>query len=195
MFFARLHRCHGRRSGGDRGAVATVLQVVWRAIWQFLDAILLAASWIGNGVAPPPRSSPPIPPIGGTRRGRNSRARRQHRRLKSRTRCPTRRTLHALDRVVDLAPCAICPPTSNSFHHRPSRPITHKRLVPVINGQADAWSRVERAQPDLRLFKHFRSRSSSMLVKSQQSDRLPNQRDTHQYPFCCQNRLCAQLGP
>ena len=26
---------------------ATVLQVVWRAIWQFLDAILLAAWWLG----------------------------------------------------------------------------------------------------------------------------------------------------
>jgi hypothetical protein len=25
----------------------TVLQVVWRAIWQFLDAILLAAWWLG----------------------------------------------------------------------------------------------------------------------------------------------------
>jgi hypothetical protein len=28
---------------------ATVLQVVWRAIWQFLDAILLAAWWPGIG--------------------------------------------------------------------------------------------------------------------------------------------------
>ena len=28
---------------------ATVLQVVWRAIWQFLDAILLAAWWLGIG--------------------------------------------------------------------------------------------------------------------------------------------------
>ena len=28
---------------------ATVLQVVWRAIWQFLDAILLAAWWVGIG--------------------------------------------------------------------------------------------------------------------------------------------------
>jgi hypothetical protein len=26
-----------------------VLQVVWRAIWQFLDAILLAAWWLGIG--------------------------------------------------------------------------------------------------------------------------------------------------
>jgi hypothetical protein len=26
---------------------ATVLEVVWRAIWQFLDAILLAARWLG----------------------------------------------------------------------------------------------------------------------------------------------------
>jgi hypothetical protein len=29
---------------------ATVLQVVWRAIWQFLDAILLAAWWLGIGL-------------------------------------------------------------------------------------------------------------------------------------------------
>jgi hypothetical protein len=28
---------------------ATVLQVVWRAIWQFLDAIVLAAWWLGIG--------------------------------------------------------------------------------------------------------------------------------------------------
>jgi hypothetical protein len=28
---------------------AVVLQVVWRAIWQFLDAILLAAWWLGIG--------------------------------------------------------------------------------------------------------------------------------------------------
>jgi hypothetical protein len=28
---------------------ATVLQVVWRAIWQFLDAIFLAAWWLGIG--------------------------------------------------------------------------------------------------------------------------------------------------
>ena len=28
---------------------ATVLQVVWCSIWQFLDAILLAASWLGIG--------------------------------------------------------------------------------------------------------------------------------------------------
>jgi hypothetical protein len=28
---------------------ATVLQVVWRGIWQFLDAILLAAWWLGIG--------------------------------------------------------------------------------------------------------------------------------------------------
>jgi hypothetical protein len=28
---------------------ATVLQVVWRAVWQFLDAILLAAWWLGIG--------------------------------------------------------------------------------------------------------------------------------------------------
>jgi hypothetical protein len=28
---------------------ATVLQMVWRAIWQFLDAILLAAWWLGIG--------------------------------------------------------------------------------------------------------------------------------------------------
>ena len=28
---------------------ATVLEVVWRAIWQFLDAILLAAWWLGIG--------------------------------------------------------------------------------------------------------------------------------------------------
>jgi hypothetical protein len=29
---------------------ATVLQVVWRPIWQFLDAILLAAWWLGIGL-------------------------------------------------------------------------------------------------------------------------------------------------
>ena len=28
---------------------ATVLQVVWRSIWHFLDAILLAAWWLGIG--------------------------------------------------------------------------------------------------------------------------------------------------
>jgi hypothetical protein len=28
---------------------ATVLQVVWRAIWQILDAMLLAAWWLGIG--------------------------------------------------------------------------------------------------------------------------------------------------
>ena len=33
---------------------ATVLQVVWRAIWQFLDAILLAAWWLGIGWLPAP---------------------------------------------------------------------------------------------------------------------------------------------
>jgi hypothetical protein len=29
---------------------ATVLHVVWRAIWQFLDAILLAVWWLGIGL-------------------------------------------------------------------------------------------------------------------------------------------------
>jgi hypothetical protein len=29
---------------------ATVLQVVWRSIWQFLDAMLLAVWWLGLGV-------------------------------------------------------------------------------------------------------------------------------------------------
>ena len=28
---------------------ATVLQIVWRSIWQFLDAVLLAAWWLGIG--------------------------------------------------------------------------------------------------------------------------------------------------
>jgi hypothetical protein len=28
---------------------ATVLQVAWRSIWQFLDAILLASWWLGIG--------------------------------------------------------------------------------------------------------------------------------------------------
>ena len=28
---------------------AAVLQVVWRAIWQFLDAIILATWWLGIG--------------------------------------------------------------------------------------------------------------------------------------------------
>jgi hypothetical protein len=37
--------------------------VVWRSIWQFLDAILLAAWWLGIGAAPPPRSSPAILPV------------------------------------------------------------------------------------------------------------------------------------
>jgi hypothetical protein len=37
-------RCRGRRSDAHRGAVRDPLQVVWRrAIWRFLDAILLAA--------------------------------------------------------------------------------------------------------------------------------------------------------
>jgi hypothetical protein len=31
------------------GMFATVLEVVWRAIWQFLDAILMAAWWLGIG--------------------------------------------------------------------------------------------------------------------------------------------------
>jgi hypothetical protein len=44
-----LQKCHRRRSGADRGAVATLLQVVWRAIWQFRDAILLAAWLLGIG--------------------------------------------------------------------------------------------------------------------------------------------------
>jgi hypothetical protein len=39
---------------------ATVLQVVWRAIWQFLDAILFGGLLARNRMAPRPRSSPPI---------------------------------------------------------------------------------------------------------------------------------------
>jgi hypothetical protein len=42
-------------------AVATVLRVVWRALWQFLGAILLSSLVARNRVAPPPRSSPAYP--------------------------------------------------------------------------------------------------------------------------------------
>ena len=56
---------------------AVVLQVVWRAIWQFLDAILLGALVARNRVALPPRSSPPLPPVAVARRGGSSGGRRQ----------------------------------------------------------------------------------------------------------------------
>jgi hypothetical protein len=46
---AQLHRCHGRRSGADRGPVRDCAAGGVRAIWQFLDAILLAAWWLGIG--------------------------------------------------------------------------------------------------------------------------------------------------
>jgi hypothetical protein len=48
-----LMHAYTEASAGDQAMIAaqfaTVLQVVWRAIWQFLDAILLAAWWLGIG--------------------------------------------------------------------------------------------------------------------------------------------------
>ena len=105
---------------------ATVLQVVWRAIWQFLDAILLAAWWLG---------------IGRLLRQDHLRlsrlslvlaaaiaagARRQRCRAKSHTRCSARRALRVMDRMVDLAPGGICTPITSSFHHFPV--VTEVRL-------------------------------------------------------------------
>ena len=96
---------------------ATVLQVVWRSIWQFLDAILLAAWWLGIGrllrqdhlrLSRLSLVLAAAAAAGG---------RRQRRRAKCRTRCSARRALHALDRMVDLAPGGICAPNTDSFHH------------------------------------------------------------------------------
>jgi hypothetical protein len=83
---------------------ATVLEVVWRAIWQFLDAILLATWWPGIGwlFRQDHLHLSRLSLVHG--RSRSSRGRRQCRRAKSGTRCATRRSLRAMDRVVDLAP-------------------------------------------------------------------------------------------
>jgi uncharacterized membrane protein YeiH len=104
---------------------ATVLQVVWRAIWQFLDAILLAAWWLGIGwlvrqdhlrLSRLSLVLAAAAAVGG---------RRQRRRAKSPTRCFTRR-VYAMDRVVDIAPGGICTPITSSFHHFPV--VTEVRL-------------------------------------------------------------------
>jgi hypothetical protein len=96
-----------------------VLEVVWRSIWQFLDAILLAAWWLGIGRLLRQDHLRPIPPVAGARRGRSSRGRRQRRRAKFGTRCSAWRALRAMDRVVDFAPGGICAPNPNISHHLP----------------------------------------------------------------------------
>jgi hypothetical protein len=98
---------------------ATALQVVWRSIWQFLDAILLAVWWLGIGWLLRSdhlrlsRLSLLLAPATAAGAAANVGA-------KSRTRCSARRALHALDRVVDFAPGGICAPIMSSFHHFPS---------------------------------------------------------------------------
>jgi hypothetical protein len=52
---------------------ATVLQVVWRAIRQFLDTILLAAWWLGIGW-PSAKIISTDPPVAGARRCGSRRA-------------------------------------------------------------------------------------------------------------------------
>jgi hypothetical protein len=117
-----MHNYTGTAVAGQALIVAQfaiVLQVVWRSIWQFLDAILLAAWWLGIGPAHPPRSSPSIPPVASTRCGRSSRWRRQRRRAKPATRCSARRPLRALDRMVDFAPGGIWARITINFPHFP----------------------------------------------------------------------------
>jgi hypothetical protein len=118
---------------------AIVLQVVWRAIWQFLDAILLAAWRLGIGVAPPGRSASAIPLIAGTGSVCSSRGRRQRRGPQSGTRCSARRALRVVDRVGDLALCYLRAP--NNFHHFPV--VTEVRLpAGLVDGQpclAPCW--------------------------------------------------------
>ena len=46
---AQPHRRRGRSQALIAAQFATVLQVVRRSIWHFLDAILLAAWWLGIG--------------------------------------------------------------------------------------------------------------------------------------------------
>jgi hypothetical protein len=45
----RLNRCHRHRTGIDRRVVRDRTAGGVRAIWQFLDAVLLAAWWLGIG--------------------------------------------------------------------------------------------------------------------------------------------------
>ena len=105
---------------------ATVLQVVWRSIWQFLDAILLAAWWLGIGRLlrqDHPRLSRLSLILAA---GRRSRWRRQRRGAKSRARCSARHALPALDRMVDLAACGIRARITSSFPRFPD--VTTVRL-------------------------------------------------------------------
>jgi hypothetical protein len=47
-----MHNCTDATAAGQAliaAQFAVVLRVVWGAIWQFLDAILLAAWWLGIG--------------------------------------------------------------------------------------------------------------------------------------------------
>jgi Protein of unknown function (DUF998) len=69
--------------------------------------------------------------------------------------------------------CSRSSPCSAGLQHLPYawRRITRKRLVLVVIGQADAWSRVEGAQPDW--LAQFKSRSSSMLVRANSPTACP----------------------
>jgi hypothetical protein len=103
---AGLHRCRPCRSGADRAQLATVLQVVWRSIGQFLDAILLAAWWLGIGWLLRQdhlRLSRLSLVLAAAAAGGAA----QRRGAKSHARCAARRALRALDRVVDFAPGGI----------------------------------------------------------------------------------------
>jgi hypothetical protein len=73
---ARLHRCHRRSSGVDRGAVRDHVAGGVACHLALPGRHPLGSLVARNRVAPPPRSSPPVPPVAGIRRGCNSRGRR-----------------------------------------------------------------------------------------------------------------------
>jgi hypothetical protein len=77
MLMQVLHRCHPRRSGADRGAVRDCVGGGMAFHLAIPRCHSLGGLVARNRAAPPPRSSPPIPPVAGARRGRGCRGRRQ----------------------------------------------------------------------------------------------------------------------
>jgi hypothetical protein len=117
---------------------ATVLQVVWRAIWQFLDAILVTVWWLG---------------IGWLLRPDHRRLSRLSLALAAAATVGAAANVAGLHLVRDVllgvlftlwtawwisAPGGVCPPIANSFHHFPI--VTEVRLPEgPVDDQPVVW--------------------------------------------------------
>ena len=102
-----MHR-YTEAAATDQAAIAiqfaALLELVWRAIWQVLDGILVGAWWLGIGLLVRADRPGLSQVVAGPGRSGSDRSRRQHHGAGSRPGRDARHHIRALDGVVDLAP-------------------------------------------------------------------------------------------